>query len=653
MRNKREEDAEFWALNGIDPPWMYFGADDGGSFRIYPGRQSESCGTYDPRSRPWYVAGSSGRKDIVLVLDIASGGEYSLDLIKEAARGVVRTLGAGDRVGVVSFGYGGSTRMAVDGTDLASASRENKERLLGEIGRLEGEAAGRDGDVKDVHEAFDLAFGAFGSKAGQEEEVRPGCNAAVVFITDGKMTAWDGGSNATAVAMQVPSNATAAVTEEGLNATAAVTEGTSNATAAMTEGGSNATAVATEEGSNATTAMTAAGTNVTAALMEEDAIVDLIARGKAVVESRTGRRLTVFAYSPGKNGNNDVDDDGGDRIRGRSSFPKRVACATGGIWTPVEDGRDLAKRVSAYHRAFASPLNAAGVDDGGVGAFTAWAEPYEFATGPGLLGTTVSAPVYDRSGGFVGVAGMDFALDSLLRAGGGAGAVVRRWADRCPPGLDLSGCRMGALRLRAGGGRNESLCDGDENGDCAVSAVGGEFEHRGCPGESDLVRPKDLWANSENEGLPYEERVCCRVGETGPSDQCSRKGGGGGGLEAVAETIKEAASSLPIGPIVGGLVVVLVVILLVYRRKTRQGEVEEDKIATNNGAEHLHTTGDPSDVPTEGFPVILPSPHLQAPPPPDLPTIPTSSSMQDDNHWSNLPTISPSPSLRAVLPSDL
>ena len=451
MRNKREEDAEFWALNGIDPPWMYFGADDGGSFRIYPGRQSESCGTYDPRSRPWYVAGSSGRKDIVLVLDTASGGEYSLDLIKEAARGVVRTLGAGDRVGVVSFGYGGSTRMAVDGTDLASAGRENKERLLGEIGRLEGEAAGRDGDVKDVHEAFDLAFGAFGSKAGQEEEVRPGCNAAVVFITDGKMTAWDGGSNATAVAMEVASNATAAVTEEGSNATAAVTEGTSNATAAMTEGGSNATAVATEEGSNATTAMTAAGTNVTAALMEEDAIVDLIARGKAVVEARTGRRLTVFAYSPGENGNNDVDDDGGDRIRGRSSFPKRVACATGGIWTPVEDGRDLAKRVSAYHRAFASPLNATGVDDGGVGAFTAWAEPYEFATGPGLLGTTVSAPVYDRSGGFVGVAGMDFALDSLLRAGGGAGAVVRRWADRCPPGLDLSGCRMGALRLRAGG----------------------------------------------------------------------------------------------------------------------------------------------------------------------------------------------------------
>ena len=47
---------------------MYFGSQNG-IFRIYPARQSEECGVYDPRVRPWFVAGSSGPKNVVLILD--------------------------------------------------------------------------------------------------------------------------------------------------------------------------------------------------------------------------------------------------------------------------------------------------------------------------------------------------------------------------------------------------------------------------------------------------------------------------------------------------------------------------------------------------------------------------------------------------------
>ena len=49
---KRQEDADFWGNLGIAPPQAYYGAHTG-AFRIFPGRQYEDCGTYDPRTRPW------------------------------------------------------------------------------------------------------------------------------------------------------------------------------------------------------------------------------------------------------------------------------------------------------------------------------------------------------------------------------------------------------------------------------------------------------------------------------------------------------------------------------------------------------------------------------------------------------------------------
>ena len=49
---------------------MYFGSSTG-AFRIIPAQHSEICGDYDPRCRPWFVAASSGPKDVVLVLDVS------------------------------------------------------------------------------------------------------------------------------------------------------------------------------------------------------------------------------------------------------------------------------------------------------------------------------------------------------------------------------------------------------------------------------------------------------------------------------------------------------------------------------------------------------------------------------------------------------
>ncbi len=85
-------------------PQMYFGAHNG-VFRIFPARHSSSCRTYDNRKRPWYVAASSGPKDIIIILDISGSmsRQDRISLAKQAAIDVISALTIGDHFGVVLF----------------------------------------------------------------------------------------------------------------------------------------------------------------------------------------------------------------------------------------------------------------------------------------------------------------------------------------------------------------------------------------------------------------------------------------------------------------------------------------------------------------------------------------------------------------------
>jgi Mg-chelatase subunit ChlD len=38
-------------------------------WRLYPADRQETCYTFDPRVRPWYVAATSGPKDVIIVID--------------------------------------------------------------------------------------------------------------------------------------------------------------------------------------------------------------------------------------------------------------------------------------------------------------------------------------------------------------------------------------------------------------------------------------------------------------------------------------------------------------------------------------------------------------------------------------------------------
>ena len=129
MVEKYKSDEEYWAQYDVQPSWTYFGAHNR-LFRKIPAVHEEVCGDYDPRRRPWFVAASSGSKDVVLVQDVSgSMADYGrMDTAKAAAITIVETLAVADRFSVISFSSEASQVRGYPG--LIHATNENKNHLV-------------------------------------------------------------------------------------------------------------------------------------------------------------------------------------------------------------------------------------------------------------------------------------------------------------------------------------------------------------------------------------------------------------------------------------------------------------------------------------------------------------------------------------------
>ena len=162
--------------------WQYIGTPNG-FYRIYPGSAQESCNSYDPRVRPWYVAATSGPKNVILVIDI-SGSMNSfgrLSLAKDAAKTVVNTLTNFDYVGIVTFS--GSARVVSIGSSslLVQATNENLVLLSNAIDSLSANGQ------TNFEDAFNTAFNLLENSRTTESFVN--CHSAILFLTDGVPTA--------------------------------------------------------------------------------------------------------------------------------------------------------------------------------------------------------------------------------------------------------------------------------------------------------------------------------------------------------------------------------------------------------------------------------------------------------------------------------
>ena len=166
------------SIETITLRWQYIGTPSG-LFRGYPGDAQETCASYDPRIRPWYVAATSGPKNVVLVIDVSgSMGDFGrLELAKDAAKTVIDTLTNFDYVGVVIFSDAASTLYTTTMVPASSANLLNLNSAIDGItarGTTNYEAAFR--------EAFDLLT------RSRIQELATSCQTAILFLTDGMPT---------------------------------------------------------------------------------------------------------------------------------------------------------------------------------------------------------------------------------------------------------------------------------------------------------------------------------------------------------------------------------------------------------------------------------------------------------------------------------
>lgn len=118
---------------------------------------------------------------------------------------------------------------------------------------------------------------------------------------------------------------------------------------------------------------------------------------------------------------------------------------------------------------------------------------------------------------------------------------IRLSTAQCPK-IDLSDCQLEGLRYLAGG--EEATC-----GMCNSTDYPGIIPTE-CPFKPDL--PKNLWQNTDVEGVKYEDRACCEIGSNVPSEMC--------GIPDEIDTTEIDTSTNSIGLVLGITIPVLFVI---------------------------------------------------------------------------------------------
>ncbi|CAD7696239.1 unnamed protein product [Ostreobium quekettii] len=186
--------------------WTYIATGDG-VMRTWPGHAMErgddvppgegnaelgNCKPYEPRLRPWYVAATSGPKDVVLVIDTSGSmlttdgekfGDFRSrwDITKDAILALLNTFGTSDFVNIVAFN---SDARALYTNKLVQANEEQIALLKEALENIEP-LGGTDFRLA-MEVAFDLLINAADRTLEDEEPTSSDCEKVILFLTDGK-----------------------------------------------------------------------------------------------------------------------------------------------------------------------------------------------------------------------------------------------------------------------------------------------------------------------------------------------------------------------------------------------------------------------------------------------------------------------------------
>ncbi|ESO88121.1 hypothetical protein LOTGIDRAFT_165858 [Lottia gigantea] len=183
---------ETFLQNARDDPllrWQYFGSTTGVT-RLYPGREWSTnfagfYNDYDARLRPWYIAATSGPKDVVIILDCSlslKGEKFSIG--KAVAKTVINTLTKQDYVNVIcarashwdevgKWHYFDTEPMSCRQNQMVPATNSHRKDLIEKIEKLKA------GGTSELQKGFEQ-----GLKLLQSSP-RTGCQSLIIFATDG------------------------------------------------------------------------------------------------------------------------------------------------------------------------------------------------------------------------------------------------------------------------------------------------------------------------------------------------------------------------------------------------------------------------------------------------------------------------------------
>ena len=578
---------EYWLKIGpsdeslkIDPPTMFFGSQTG-AFRIFPGRPSSKCSPfseysdYDPRRRPWYVAASSGPKNIILVVDTSYSMKGDrLKVLKEATTRIIETLAYGDRVAIVAFND--TAHLIADQRNdksyiMFEATTINKKKTLQAVEQLS--AGGRTNFIDALNATFQIVQNTIDG-----EFIGTSCNTAILFFTDGIM------------------NTPVGITETTLK----------------------------QFVSSRFTELSKNGTN----------------------------RIFFFTYSLSSE-------------TGAHRLPKELACLSeNGVWSKIDNNNDIVDSLNSYYRLFALGLGKENVK--------AWVEPYAYSTG-GVLGTTVSIPVYDNSRDpaiFIGVIGIDLPLRAIGKTSDNktsseilADAVG---AGTCPE-VNLTVCLLESYRRLNGGTTCNASCSEADFVD--IEAANCSFLEK---------FPNDPWSNRNSSGKVYEvsfghnvvnyvlgfpvnfdthyyftskERACCISGQTiSTFSSCpavhTTTGSPASGSAPISMATLTGNSSKIKGGAIAGIVlgaVALIAVIFAFRMKKRgQQQLQQ---GNNDPAP------EPSCSPSINLPIVEPIVTLPSKIPGKLSHDMGEQSIENDIFPRKSIQPQPPPSISGLLPS--
>ncbi|XP_076448654.1 voltage-dependent calcium channel subunit alpha-2/delta-2-like [Babylonia areolata] len=167
--------------------WQFFGSQSG-FMRTYPAsvwNTHNEVDLFDVRRQSWYTQGSSSPKDMMILID-TSGSTHgqALQLMKNAVKSILDTLGENDFVNIVEFNQEADfVSDCFNHTAFVQANYRNKKQLEKDVEELKAQGQA------DYQVGLRFAFQKFQefSQNSSDGDVNVGanCNKVIILLTDG------------------------------------------------------------------------------------------------------------------------------------------------------------------------------------------------------------------------------------------------------------------------------------------------------------------------------------------------------------------------------------------------------------------------------------------------------------------------------------